>query len=85
MRYDWPGNVRELRNALERAVIIAGEGSVLMSHLPASLQTRCGAGRLRARWCSGVRCGEGGIESMRVTISGTTVGQAEKDLIPSHA
>ncbi|MGZ3438178.1 MAG: AAA-type ATPase lid domain-containing protein, partial [Polyangia bacterium] len=23
-RYDWPGNVRELRNAIERAVIIAG-------------------------------------------------------------
>ena len=30
----WPGNVRELRNALERAVILAGEGTVLARHLP---------------------------------------------------
>ncbi len=32
--YHWPGNVRELRNVLERAVIIAGQGSLLPSHLP---------------------------------------------------
>jgi DNA-binding NtrC family response regulator len=33
-RYDWPGNVRELRNLLERAVILAGSGSVTPAHLP---------------------------------------------------
>jgi len=33
-RYDWPGNVRELRNVLERAVIIAGEGSIRLTNLP---------------------------------------------------
>jgi DNA-binding NtrC family response regulator len=32
--YEWPGNVRELRNVLERAVILAGEGTVEVSHLP---------------------------------------------------
>jgi DNA-binding NtrC family response regulator len=32
--YDWPGNVRELRNVLERAVILAGEGTVQIAHLP---------------------------------------------------
>ena len=32
-RYSWPGNVRELRNVLERAVILAGEGTILPSHL----------------------------------------------------
>jgi DNA-binding NtrC family response regulator len=32
--YNWPGNVRELRNVLERAVILAGEGTLLTSHLP---------------------------------------------------
>ena len=31
--YSWPGNVRELRNVLERAVIVAGEGRVLPTHL----------------------------------------------------
>ena len=31
--YHWPGNVRELRNVLERAVILAGEGQILPSHI----------------------------------------------------
>ncbi len=26
--YDWPGNVRELKNAVERAVIMSGEGEI---------------------------------------------------------
>lgn len=30
--YDWPGNVRELDNALERAVVLAGEGPLLPEH-----------------------------------------------------
>ncbi len=37
-RHQWPGNVRELRNVLERAVILAGEGSIETKHLPAFLQ-----------------------------------------------
>src|SRR5258706_3399573 len=32
--YHWPGNVRELRNTLERAVILAGEGTIKPRHLP---------------------------------------------------
>src|SRR6267143_40314 len=40
LRHNWPGNVRELRNVLERAVILAGEGTVEMKHLPALLQNR---------------------------------------------
>jgi DNA-binding NtrC family response regulator len=32
--HSWPGNVRELRNVLERAVIVAGEGSIELQHLP---------------------------------------------------
>ncbi|MBV8842647.1 MAG: sigma-54-dependent Fis family transcriptional regulator [Bryobacterales bacterium] len=36
MNYSWPGNVRELRNILERAVIVAREGPVLLQHLPPS-------------------------------------------------
>ena len=39
-RHNWPGNVRELRNVLERAVILAGEGSIELRHLPAFLQNR---------------------------------------------
>jgi DNA-binding NtrC family response regulator len=37
-RHQWPGNVRELRNVLERAVILAGEGTIELRHLPAFLQ-----------------------------------------------
>jgi DNA-binding NtrC family response regulator len=33
--YPWPGNVRELRNVIERAVILANDGWIEVSHLPA--------------------------------------------------
>ncbi|MDB4967316.1 MAG: sigma-54 dependent DNA-binding response regulator [Myxococcales bacterium] len=36
-RYPWPGNVRELSNAVERAVILAPDGVVRRSALPAVL------------------------------------------------
>jgi DNA-binding NtrC family response regulator len=36
-QYDWPGNIRELRNVLERAVILANDGPINVSHLPHSL------------------------------------------------
>jgi DNA-binding NtrC family response regulator len=39
-RHRWPGNVRELRNVLERAVILAGEGTIEVKSLPPFLQNR---------------------------------------------
>ena len=30
---DWPGNVRELRNVIERAIILAREGPILLNHV----------------------------------------------------
>ena len=38
MRHSWPGNVRELRNVLERAMIVAREGTIRPEHLPPSFQ-----------------------------------------------
>jgi transcriptional regulator with PAS, ATPase and Fis domain len=36
--YDWPGNVRELENVIERAVVLATEGTMIqLSHLPDKL------------------------------------------------
>ncbi|MBT4979825.1 MAG: sigma 54-interacting transcriptional regulator [Gemmatimonadetes bacterium] len=32
--YDWPGNVRELEHTLQRAVILAGESSIMPEHIP---------------------------------------------------
>jgi DNA-binding NtrC family response regulator len=34
MRYSWPGNVRELENAIERAVILCQNQTILAEHLP---------------------------------------------------
>jgi two-component system response regulator AtoC len=34
LRYSWPGNVRELRNAMERAMVLCGSGSISAEHLP---------------------------------------------------
>ncbi len=41
-RHNWPGNIRELRNILERAVILAGEGTILPNHLPHALGVAAG-------------------------------------------
>jgi DNA-binding NtrC family response regulator len=37
-RYDWPGNVRELKNVMERAVILARDGTITPAHLPAYIR-----------------------------------------------
>jgi DNA-binding NtrC family response regulator len=70
-RHDWPGNVRELRNMLERAVILAGEGTILPSHFLGAL--------------GGEAKGQGAAaphdpNAIAVPV-GTTVREAEKALI----
>jgi sigma-54 specific flagellar transcriptional regulator A len=42
VRYKWPGNVRELKNALERMVVLKGEGEISKSDLPQRLMKRNG-------------------------------------------
>jgi two-component system, NtrC family, response regulator AtoC len=37
--YSWPGNIRELRNAIERAVLLAGDGPVLPEHFAVEKMT----------------------------------------------
>jgi two-component system response regulator HydG len=37
-RHAWPGNVRELENALERAVVLAREGTLRLADLPPSVR-----------------------------------------------
>jgi transcriptional regulator with PAS, ATPase and Fis domain len=70
-RHNWPGNVRELRNVLERAVIVAGEGSITSHHLPHDFGVATGsrpAPQLNEP------------DTVRLPV-GTTVGEAEKALI----
>ncbi|MEO8193839.1 MAG: sigma-54 dependent transcriptional regulator [Gemmatimonadales bacterium] len=38
--YSWPGNVRELENAIERAVILASNGTILPAALPDKVRLR---------------------------------------------
>ena len=70
-RHSWPGNVRELRNVLERAVIIAGEGSLTPQHLPRDFGISIGARPPQENV---------DIDAVRLPV-GTTVSEAEKQLI----
>ncbi len=40
LHYDWPGNIRELRNAIERLVVFATDGTIKEEDLPYSLQSQ---------------------------------------------
>ncbi len=42
LTYHWPGNVRELENVMERAVVLAGKGTIRDEHLPAWVRCDCG-------------------------------------------
>jgi len=85
-RHNWPGNVRELRNVLERAVILAGEGTIELKHLPAFLQGRPATATAVAAASAGASADSGATpppgegETVRFQI-GTTVEEAEKALI----
>jgi DNA-binding NtrC family response regulator len=70
-RYSWPGNVRELRNVLERAVILAGEGTITKHHLPLGFGSPSGTRPVQQ---------EAEPDTVRLPV-GTTVGEAEKALI----
>jgi transcriptional regulator with GAF, ATPase, and Fis domain len=39
LQYSWPGNIRELRNAIERAVLLAGNGPILREHFAVEKMT----------------------------------------------
>ncbi len=67
----WPGNVRELRNVLERAVILAAQGTVGVEHLP---QEASPAKPEPA--ASGLE----GPAAITVRV-GSTIGEAERSLI----
>ncbi|MBA3973133.1 MAG: transcriptional regulator [Candidatus Solibacter sp.] len=67
--HHWPGNVRELRNALERAVILAGAGEIQPAHLPGFDAGSRGPGPLPAQ--------EGFVD----LAVGATIEQAERALI----
>jgi two-component system response regulator AtoC len=38
--HDWPGNVRELENLIERAMVMANEGTIELQHMPKDFGTK---------------------------------------------
>jgi transcriptional regulator with PAS, ATPase and Fis domain len=38
LRYSWPDNIRELKQALEAAIVLAGDGVIELRHLPAGVR-----------------------------------------------
>jgi DNA-binding NtrC family response regulator len=80
-RHQWPGNVRELRNVLERAVILAGEGTIEIKNLPGFMQHRpaMAPGVMAAAAPASTVVAED-PDAVKFQI-GTTVEEAEKGLI----
>jgi DNA-binding NtrC family response regulator len=74
--YNWPGNVRELRNVVERAVILAGEGTILPAHLAAGF----GGSNSAPPSASPSAPASVNGEELRIPV-GSTIEQAERALI----
>ena len=65
--YSWPGNVRELANAIERAVILAGEKGYITSDTLSFLRT--------------TPCGNSGAPDFCLPPDGVSLEAMEKDLV----
>jgi len=66
LQYAWPGNIRELRNAIERAVLLAGNGKIQREHFPVEKMTAT----LSTPLAQATHPGHAGVE---VTIPGVTL------------
>jgi DNA-binding NtrC family response regulator len=78
--HSWPGNVRELRNVIERAAILAGEGTIRVEHLPPTFHGTSGGSRMASAAASvGGAAASNGSE-LRVPV-GSTIEFAERALI----
>ena len=65
--YSWPGNVRELANAIERAVILAGEKDYITSDTLSFLRT--------------AQCSSSGAMDFQLPPDGISLENMEKDLV----
>lgn len=79
--YNWPGNVRELRNTMERAVVLAGSGELNRSHLPAHFGEEGFAPAHNEHLGKTSFTSATEDENMVHVEVGTTVDEAEKQLI----
>jgi len=77
--HSWPGNVRELRNLLERAVILAGQGTIQLEHLPGQMNGGLQATSTGSSGAAAAPSPDGAHLLLPVGV--TTVEQAERALI----
>ena len=80
--YHWPGNVRELRNVVERASIVAGEGTIRMEHLPPAFGSGGSAARAVFEPAAPVEHAGAALnrDELRIPV-GYTIEQTERALI----
>ncbi len=50
--YAWPGNIRELENAIQSAIVLADDTTIVPSNLPAELRQNDSKALTDARWSS---------------------------------
>ena len=82
MEYNWPGNARELRNTIERAVILARDHTLDVSHLPQNFGEETVFAALESqRQAPPVFSHTLAPDEMVHLSVGTTVDEAEKQLI----
>lgn len=88
LEYRWPGNARELRNTIERAVILSGNRMLDASHLPSGFGSEAPQPAPAPR--GGVLTDAPVPQTQHLPVAqedmvhlsvGTTVGEAEKQLI----
>ena len=78
--HNWPGNVRELRNLLERAVILAAQGTIQIEHLPAQMSGGArGVSPAAGSAAASTPLPDGA--NLLLPVGVTTVEQAERALI----
>jgi NtrC-family two-component system response regulator AlgB len=70
-RYPWPGNLRELRNAIERAVILAGGPAIELEHLSDAIAASAPSAIARPEVGASVTLVELGDEHIRRVLAKT--------------
>ncbi|HSB61074.1 MAG TPA: sigma 54-interacting transcriptional regulator [Vicinamibacteria bacterium] len=81
LAYPWPGNARELRNALERAVILAGGGLVTAELLPGPGSRDSARAALAARAGEETAAGEASLLGGELPDQGVRLATLERTLV----
>jgi DNA-binding NtrC family response regulator len=69
--YHWPGNVRELKNAIERAIILGNDDTLMLEHLPMEIVANAAS-----------REGDAAeLTTFRLPPEGIDIEEVEKELI----